>query len=104
MLTEMLRLIGWSGLDTERELCSARAESACWAAAMVAETWSAAEPAVVVADGAIWRLAMAAAVSVLSERTDIVPVFVVGWSEAESLSSFTFVCCCMTYLRAARKR
>ena len=69
---------------------------------MVAETWSAAEPSVV-AD-AIWRLAMAAVVAVLSERTDIVSVFGVAWSEAGCLSSFTFVCCCMAYLRAARKK
>jgi len=40
------RVMGCSGDETERALASDSAESACWAAAMVAETWPAGEASV----------------------------------------------------------
>ena len=71
MVTATERVMGCSGLDTERVLASDRDESACWAAAMVAETWSAGAASVLTAaDRSIWFIAAVVA-STLSERTDI---------------------------------
>ena len=76
MVMATWRVMGCSGDETERALASDSAESACWAAAMVAETWPAGEASVLneaVAERSIWFIAAVVA-STFSERTDIVKV------------------------------
>lgn len=95
MVTATERVMGWSGLDTERVLASPRAESACWAAAMVAETWSAGAASVLAAAyRSIWFIAAAVA-STFSERTDISEGVV--WRVYQEISCYTFTRCLQTY-------
>jgi hypothetical protein len=67
MLVTKVRRSGWSGWLVERALASPRAESADWAALMVAVTWSLPAGALM-SRAAIWPFGAV----VGSERTDIV--------------------------------